>query len=104
MFDFVEFTHRKKSGCYVIPVIVEKIGQARSSNVKQIHVLLIDLDNGDIENKLALLENALGEATLIVESGKGYCHFPAKLDVEYFKQLTAEKCVTRYNKGFPVGI
>ncbi|MFY9589548.1 phage terminase large subunit family protein [Rickettsia endosymbiont of Halotydeus destructor] len=38
----------------------------------------------------------------ITEVGAGYCHFPAKYDEQYFKQLTAEKCVTRYNKGFPV--
>jgi phage terminase large subunit GpA-like protein len=38
----------------------------------------------------------------ITEPGAGYCHFPAKYDEQYFKQLTTEKCVTRYNKGFPV--
>jgi phage terminase large subunit GpA-like protein len=30
----------------------------------------------------------------------GYCHFPADRDEEYFHQLTAEKLVTRYHKGF----
>lgn len=38
----------------------------------------------------------------ITEPGAGYCHFPASYDEAYFKQLTAEKVVTRYNKGFPV--
>ncbi|KJV81250.1 phage terminase large subunit family protein [Rickettsia hoogstraalii str. RCCE3] len=38
----------------------------------------------------------------ITELGAGYCHFPVKYDEQYFKQLTAEKCVTRYHKGFPV--
>jgi phage terminase large subunit GpA-like protein len=38
----------------------------------------------------------------ITEPGAGYCHFPAHYDETYFKQLTAEKVVTRYNKGFPV--
>ncbi len=38
----------------------------------------------------------------ILEIGAGYCHFPAKYDEQYFKQLTAEKLVTRYHKGFPV--
>lgn len=37
----------------------------------------------------------------ITEPGPGYCHFPADRDEEYFKQLTAEKQVTRYHKGFP---
>lgn len=38
----------------------------------------------------------------ITEPGAGYCHFPSSRDEEYFKQLTAEKVVTRYHKGFPV--
>jgi len=41
------------------------------------------------------------------EAGPGYCHFPlafasgAECDEEYFAQLTAEKVVTRYKKGWP---
>ena len=37
------------------------------------------------------------------EPGPGFCHFPieAGYDVEYFAQLTAEKCITRYTRGFP---
>jgi phage terminase large subunit GpA-like protein len=38
----------------------------------------------------------------ITELGAGYCHFPSSYNEDYFKQLTAEKVVTRYNKGFPV--
>ena len=34
------------------------------------------------------------------EDGAGFCHFPNKYDAEYFKQITAEKIVTRYHKGF----
>lgn len=37
----------------------------------------------------------------IDEPGPGYCHFQAKRDDEYFRQLTAEKQVIRYHKGFP---
>ena len=33
-------------------------------------------------------------------SGRGVCHWPMKYDLEYFKQLTAEKCVTKFKKGF----
>jgi len=33
------------------------------------------------------------------EVGPGYCHFPLKHSLEYFKQLTAEKKLTRYVKG-----
>ena len=35
------------------------------------------------------------------EFGPGYMHFPVEYDAEYFKQLTAEKAVTKFNKGFP---
>lgn len=34
--------------------------------------------------------------------GPYYCHFPADRDPEWFRQLTAEKLVTRYRKGHPV--
>lgn len=36
------------------------------------------------------------------EPGPGYIHFNASLDDEYFKQVTSEKQITRYVKGFPV--
>lgn len=34
-------------------------------------------------------------------STAGYCHFPVERDEEYFAQLTAEKLVTKFVKGFP---
>lgn len=34
------------------------------------------------------------------ETGPGYCHFPLHYNEEYFKQLAAEKVVTKYRKGF----
>jgi phage terminase large subunit GpA-like protein len=33
--------------------------------------------------------------------GPGYCHFPAGRDADWFRQLTAEKVVTKFVKGFP---
>jgi len=36
----------------------------------------------------------------ITDMGPGYVHFAEGLDEEYFRQLTAEKVVTRYQKGF----
>lgn len=35
-------------------------------------------------------------------SGPGYCHYPIDRDPEYFHQLTAERLVTRFVRGFPV--
>ncbi len=36
----------------------------------------------------------------IQEMGPGYIHFSDKLNDEYFRQLTAEKIVTKYHKGY----
>ncbi|OXE37436.1 MAG: hypothetical protein CGW95_01410 [Phenylobacterium zucineum] len=38
----------------------------------------------------------------LAEPGAGFTHFHANLPPDYFNQLTAEKLVTRYVKGFPV--
>jgi phage terminase large subunit GpA-like protein len=37
----------------------------------------------------------------IEEFGPGYVHYYERLDDEFFKQLTAERIVTRYTKGMP---
>lgn len=37
----------------------------------------------------------------IEEVGPGYCHFPYDRDEEYFSQITAEKLVVKYYRGFP---
>lgn len=34
------------------------------------------------------------------ECGPGYCHFPLARDDEYFDQITAEKIVTKYVRGY----
>jgi phage terminase large subunit GpA-like protein len=35
----------------------------------------------------------------LAEPGPGYCHFPAGRDLEYFRQLTAEKLIRSYRRG-----
>lgn len=35
------------------------------------------------------------------EQGPGYYHFPIGTDQQYFLELTAEKLITKFNKGFP---
>jgi len=42
------------------------------------------------------------ERLRMTDPGPGYMHFPSHYDPHYFKGLTAEKLITRYNKGFPV--
>jgi phage terminase large subunit GpA-like protein len=36
----------------------------------------------------------------IIEAGAGFFHFPIGIDQEYFEQLTAEKVVTKFTRGF----
>ena len=36
----------------------------------------------------------------IKDYGAGYCHFPKTYNEEYFRQLTAEKVITKYRRGF----
>ncbi len=52
-----------------------------------------------VDEAKAILYSRLKEQT----PGPGYCHFPEGegYEEEYFKQLTAEKRVIRYQKGFP---
>lgn len=40
----------------------------------------------------------------IENPGPGYMHFNQACDEEYFLQLTAEHCITKYNKGFPTKV
>ena len=37
----------------------------------------------------------------LTEPGPGAVHFPRRLDAEYFRQLTSERVVTRFEKGRP---
>nr|BDD46851.1 terminase [bacterium] len=37
----------------------------------------------------------------IHKPGAGYCHFPADYSEEYFKQLTAERIITKFTNGHP---
>lgn len=65
--------------------------------------------SGKTKRKVDLFMVATDEAKLTVmrrlavaKPGPGYCHFPSDREADYFQQLTAEKLVTRYVKGFPV--
>jgi phage terminase large subunit GpA-like protein len=42
-----------------------------------------------------------GRLTKVLEPGSGFIHFPATADDEFCKQLTSEKCTTKYVKGRP---
>src|SRR4051812_28370587 len=67
--EFACLANERHAAFYVIPGVARQIGQAKSCDILQMQTLLIDIDDGNTEEKLTLLEQALGEATLIVESG-----------------------------------
>lgn len=45
-----------------------------------------------------------GRLKLSEPSGAGVYHWPIGLPQEYFDQLTAEKCITKYRNGYPVKV
>lgn len=65
--------------------------------------------SGKDRRKVDLFVLGVDQAKLVVvrrwnnsTPGPGYCHFPDERPDDWFKQITAEKLVTRYVKGHPV--
>jgi phage terminase large subunit GpA-like protein len=74
--------------------IVEKVQRKQSGkNARKIDLFLVGVD----EAKLVIMRRLA-----LKKVGPGYMHFPQAREKDYFDQLTAEKLVTRYVKGFPV--
>lgn len=80
--------------------IVEKPQRKQSGkNARKVDLFLVGTD----EAKLVVMRRiaaTVGANERI--GGAGYCHTPADRDEDWYKQLTAEKLVTRYVKGQPV--
>lgn len=65
--------------------------------------------SGQRARKVDLFGVGVDEAKVIVtrrlgvpSPGPGFCHFPVERDPEFFAQITAEKLITKYLRGFPV--
>lgn len=67
------------------------VGRPSKNNIGKVHLFPIGVDTA---------KDLLFSRLRITDAGAGYCHFPEGRSDEYFKQLTAEKIVTRYHKGF----
>lgn len=79
--------------------IVEKPQRKQSGkNSRKVDLFRVGVDEGKliVMRRLAATVGA-GERT----SGPGYCHTPTDRDAEWYKQITAEKLVTKYVKGQP---
>lgn len=62
-------------------------------NARKVDLFLIGAD----EAKLVVMRRLA-----VTAPGPGYCHFPVDRPADWYQQLTAEKLLTRYVKGFPV--
>jgi len=70
---------------------IDYAGQKIKGGV-ELYPIGTDVAKGTIYNRLKL-----------TEPGPGFCHFPIGLDEEFYRQLSAEKVVTSFNRdGFPV--
>jgi phage terminase large subunit GpA-like protein len=47
-------------------------------------------------------KDALFARLRLTESGPGMLHFPIERDAEFFRQLTSERVVTRFERGRPI--
>ncbi|AXF38217.1 putative large terminase subunit [Ralstonia phage phiRSP] len=74
------------------PIVENPQRKQSGKNARKIDLFLVGVD----EAKLILMRRLNAAAP-----GPGYIHFSEDADDEYFKQLTSEKLVTRYVKGFP---
>ena len=48
------------------------------------------------------IKDAMASRLKLTEPGPGFIHFARRLDADYFRQLTAERVVTRFVQGRPV--
>lgn len=79
--------------------IVEKPQRKQSGkNARKVDLFLVGTD----EAKLIVMRRLAATVGAKQPGGPGYCHTPNDRDEDWYKQLTAEKLVTRYIKGQPV--
>lgn len=85
----------KGGGKWGDPVVTAPSRKQSGKAGRKVDLFIVGVD----ESKLTVMRR-LAQQT----PGPGYCHFPADEahNHEYFKQITAEKLLTRYVKGFPV--
>ena len=67
------------------------VGRPNKNNIARITLFPIGVDTA---------KELIYSRLRIKDYGAGYCHFPKKYSEEYFRQLTAEKVVTKYRRGF----
>lgn len=75
------------------PIVAAPSRKQSGKTARKVDLFLVGVD----EAKLTVMRRLA-----VQNPGAGYCHVPEDRDSEWFHQLTAEKLITRYVKGFPV--
>jgi phage terminase large subunit GpA-like protein len=75
------------------PIVEKSLRKQSGKNSRKVDLFLVATD----EAKLMVMRRLA-----LSTPGPGYCHFPDDRSADWYKQLTAEKMVTRYVKGQPV--
>lgn len=72
--------------------IVSKPTKSRQQKQRPIDLFPVGVDQA----KLVVMRR-----WAITDGGPGYCHFPSDRETDWFKQITSEKLLTKYIKGYP---
>lgn len=67
------------------------VGRPSKNNIGKINLFTVGVDS---------IKESIYARLKVEKPGASYCHFPDSYDEEYFKQLTAEKIIKRFHKGF----
>lgn len=83
----------KGQGGWGLPVVASPQRRQSGKAARKVDLFMVGVD----EAKQTVMRR------LAIENhGPGYCHVPAEREEEWYHQITAEKLITRYVKGFPV--
>lgn len=75
------------------PIVAAPQRKQSGKKARKIDLFLVGVD----EAKLAVMRRLAVE-----RPGPGFCHVPKTRGADWYQQITAEKLVTRYVRGFPV--
>ena len=62
----------------------------------------LGLGDSYVQSAADAVKDAVYARLKLTEPGPGAIHFPRRLDADYFRQLTAERVVTRFERGRPI--
>lgn len=75
-----------------LPIVGARQRTRTGKSAAPVDLFIVGVDNA---------KNIIMRRLKIDQPGPGYCHFPAGRDPEWYRQLTSEKCVTKFTRGFP---